>query len=65
MMSKFVLKVEGMSCGHCVRAIEGAFQAKAVKAKVDLDAKTVTIDGEVSVETAKQIIEDDGYQVVE
>ncbi|WP_044642741.1 heavy-metal-associated domain-containing protein [Risungbinella massiliensis] len=64
-MSKFVLKVEGMSCGHCVRAIEGAFQEKAVKAKVDLDAKTVTIDGNVSTDTAKQIIEDAGYQVVE
>jgi copper chaperone len=63
------LKVEGMSCGHCVAAVE-----KAVKdlsginmVNVDLTAKTVTVDFDnqvVNLENIKEAIEDQGYDVL-
>ncbi|MBA4494884.1 copper ion binding protein [Paenactinomyces guangxiensis] len=66
-MKKEALRVEGMSCNHCVAAIEGALQKIDVKAKVDLSAKTVSVeydDDKVSLDTVKYTIEDQGYDVV-
>ncbi len=35
-MQNQTLKVEGMSCNHCVNSIEGALRNIGVTAKVDL-----------------------------
>jgi copper chaperone len=45
------LNVEGITCAHCVRRITRAIQAlqPASRVGVDLDAGTVSIDGEVDV----------------
>lgn len=62
--------VEGMSCQHCVKAVEGALHSLAgVKAaKVNLEAKRVHVEydpSQVTDETMKDAIEEQGYDVVE
>ncbi|MFC6119200.1 copper chaperone CopZ [Macrococcoides bohemicum] len=63
-----ILKVEGMTCGHCKEAVEGAVnKLNGVKsAAVDLEAANVTVDHEesVTVDAMKEAIEDQGYDVV-
>ncbi len=66
-MAQTTLKVEGMSCNHCVKSVEGALQNIGAKGKVDLAAKTVTVEYDASKldEAAlKNAIEDQGYDVV-
>ncbi|CAM4081481.1 cation transporter [Bacillus manliponensis] len=65
-MENIVLQVEGMSCGHCVGAIEGELRNLGVDGKVDLAAKTVTVtlNDSVSAEDVKNAIEEQGYDVV-
>lgn len=68
-MEKITLHVEGMSCGHCVKAVEssvGALQGVA-SVKVDLENKKVDVEfneAEVTVETIKETIDDQGYDVL-
>ena len=65
-MKSVILKVEGMSCGHCVNAIEGGLNDIKVKGKVDLKNKTVQVDyneNEISLESIKKTIENQGYKV--
>lgn len=65
-MKNIVLQVEGMSCGHCVAAVEGELRNLDVDGKVDLAAKTVTVtlNDSVSIEDVKNAIEGQGYDVV-
>lgn len=68
-MNTITLDVKGMSCNHCVNAIEGALEkVKGVShSKVDLSAHQVTVsfdDTVVAVETIKETIEDQGYDIV-
>jgi copper chaperone len=63
------LKVEGMSCGHCVAAVEKAVNGlSGIKmVNVDLTAKTVTVDFDnqvVNLENIKEVIEEQGYDVL-
>ncbi len=69
-MEKAVLKVEGMSCGHCVKAVEGALSELdgVLNAQVDLEAKTASVEydaAKVSVDAMKAAVEDQGYDVVD
>ncbi|MDX9872455.1 MAG: copper chaperone CopZ [Clostridia bacterium] len=69
-MVKTVLKVEGMSCEHCVKAVTKAAGALpgVENVAVDLAAKTVTVEydpDKSSVEKIKLEIEDQGYEVSE
>jgi copper chaperone len=68
-MEKVTLNVEGMSCGHCVKAIEGSVgELKGVSTvKVHLDTAKVDIEyksDEVTLDTIKETIDDQGYDVV-
>jgi copper chaperone len=47
-------EVEHMSCGHCVRTITNALQRldPAAKVEVDLAAKRVVVEGEMSADAA-------------
>ncbi|CAG5081484.1 Copper ion binding protein, CopZ [Thermobacillus xylanilyticus] len=66
-MTKVTLKVEGMSCGHCVNAVETAVKQAGAVGTVDLASGTVTIEYDenaVTLEQLKQAIEDQGYDVV-
>ncbi|WP_028778242.1 copper ion binding protein [Shimazuella kribbensis] len=66
-MQNVTLKVEGMSCNHCVVSIEGALREIGSKGKVDLASDTVAVeynDATVSLDQIKETIEDQGYDVI-
>jgi copper chaperone len=65
-MQNVTLKVEGMTCGHCVSSVEGAIKNVGAVGQVDLSAKTVQIqfdENKLTVDTIKEAIEDQGYDV--
>lgn len=56
-----------MSCGHCVSSVEGAVKNAGGSAKVDLASGKVTVefdDSKLSVQAIKEVIEEQGYDVV-
>ncbi|WP_101552253.1 heavy metal translocating P-type ATPase [Anaerotruncus massiliensis (ex Togo et al. 2019)] len=64
---KKTMVIEGMSCGHCSARVEKALNAlDGVTAKVDLEAKTASIEteGRASDEQMKAAVTDAGYDVV-
>ncbi|MDB5055391.1 MAG: copper chaperone [Bacilli bacterium] len=66
-MQTVTLKVEGMSCGHCVNSVEGAVKKLGTNGKVDLAQKSVTVEfdeSKVSLDAIKEAIEKQGYDVV-
>ncbi|AEI44754.1 copper ion binding protein [Paenibacillus mucilaginosus] len=66
-MQNVQLKVEGMSCDHCVRAVEGALKEVGATGKVDLASGSVSVqydEGKLKLEQIKEAIEDQGYDVV-
>lgn len=67
-MENITLNVEGMSCGHCVKAIEGSVgelegvtqvNAKLDDAQVDISFN----ESQVSLDKIKETIEEQGYDV--
>jgi len=63
-----LINIEGMSCSHCVRSIEEAVGSLngVEKAIVSLEEKKLSVEydsDKVSLETIKNIINDQGYQV--
>ncbi|MEL7566974.1 MAG: copper ion binding protein [Dehalobacterium sp.] len=63
-----VLRVEGMTCGHCKNAVEKAVKAipGVSSAEVTLDDKTVTVNFDthvVGLDAIKKAIVDAGYEV--
>lgn len=60
-----VFNVQGMSCGHCVRAITQALQAKdpAASVRVDLAAQEVGVESGLSAEQVISAISEEGYEV--
>ncbi|MDQ6597460.1 MULTISPECIES: copper chaperone CopZ [Bacillus] len=68
-MESITLNVKGMSCGHCVKAVEGSVgELQGVKkVQVHLDKGTVDIEFDqnvVTVSKLKETIDDQGYDVV-
>ncbi|MFC7784043.1 copper chaperone CopZ [Rossellomorea sp. GCM10028870] len=68
-MQKETLTVEGMSCGHCVKVIEGSVaKLDGVKSvQVSLEEKKVEVefdDSQVKLNEIKETIDDQGYDVV-
>ncbi len=68
MMQNVTLNVQGMSCGHCVKAIEGSVGelAGVNQVSVKLDEALVDVsfnESQVSVDKIKETIEDQGYDV--
>lgn len=65
-MTTVTLQVEGMSCGHCVKAVEEALTEVGATGKVDLASKSVAVsfeEGRVTLDAIKAAIEDQGYDV--
>jgi len=61
-----VIKVEGMSCSHCEKAIQNALEDIGVTAVASSKDKTVSFEaGTVMLEDIKNEITDAGYTVVE
>ncbi len=59
------LHVEGMSCGHCVRAVTEAIRALDPNAEVavDLAAGTVRAATALAPEAVAAAVEEEGYKV--
>ncbi|MCI2256469.1 copper chaperone CopZ [Domibacillus sp. PGB-M46] len=69
-MQKITLKVQGMSCGHCISSIEGNVGKlsgiESVKVYLDKGKVDVSFDSTVvSLKEIKDVIEDQGYDVEE
>ncbi|ARF14619.1 copper chaperone CopZ [Sporosarcina ureae] len=67
-MTTTTLNVKGMTCNHCVQAVEGALTelSGVERALVDLKANSVAVEYDESVVTVEQMteaIEDQGYDV--
>ncbi|WP_301108507.1 copper chaperone CopZ [Sporosarcina sp.] len=67
-MKETTLKVSGMSCNHCVQAVEGALNelSGVEHALVDLKENKVTVQYDESAVTVDQVteaIEEQGYDV--
>ncbi|WP_213942109.1 cation transporter [Pseudomonas sp. dw_612] len=58
-----VFNVQGMSCGHCVKAITQALQARdpAASVRVDLAAKEVGVESALTTEQVIAAITEEGY----
>ena len=68
MTEKIQLNVEGMSCGHCVKAVEnGVVSLNGVQnVSVNLEKGLVDVDydnSKVTTENIKEAIEEEGYIV--
>ncbi|WP_158737117.1 copper chaperone CopZ [Alteribacillus sp. YIM 98480] len=69
-MKKETLNVQGMSCGHCVKTVEGSVgELDGVShVKVNLEQGTVDIEyntEKTSLEEIVETIDDQGYDVKE
>jgi copper chaperone len=56
-MQSVTVKVEGMSCGHCVKAIETALTQIEVEGKVDLNDKIVEVKFDEKIQNINEIKE--------
>ncbi|MER2088319.1 MAG: copper chaperone CopZ [Sporosarcina sp.] len=68
MAEKTTLNVAGMTCGHCVKAVEESVGklSGVENVKVDLESSSVEIDylsDKVDLKQIKDTIEDQGYDV--
>ena len=66
-MSETIIKIEGMSCGHCTAAVEAALKAVpgVQSVAVDLAKKQAAVSGNASLTAMHDAIEDIGFDVVE
>lgn len=64
-MTTRTFTVPDISCGHCKAAIEGALDGVdgVESATVDIDAKTVRVQGSASDEAVTAAIDEAGYDV--
>ena len=60
-----LLKVDGMSCSHCVTAVTGAVQGidPAARVTVDLEAGQVRVDSSAEAGRVAGAIAAEGYEV--
>lgn len=58
-------QVEGMTCGHCVKAVTQAVQDVAPGAKVDIDLPSgrVQVEGAADAAAVSHAIDEAGYTV--
>ncbi|MBP6408400.1 MAG: heavy-metal-associated domain-containing protein [Fusobacteriaceae bacterium] len=63
-----IIKINGMSCGHCSMAVKKALgQIEGVETvEVNLEEKTATISSTTSLDIniLKEIIDDEGYEFI-
>lgn len=61
---KKVIKIEGMSCMHCVQHVTSALQEIGLVSQVNLEKKEAIVEGETSDERIRDAIDEAGYEVV-
>ncbi|MCZ9639817.1 heavy-metal-associated domain-containing protein [Pseudomonas putida] len=59
-----VFNVQGMTCGHCVKAVTRALQEQDAQAQVDVDlaARQVRVQISLAVEQVLAALREEGYQ---
>ena len=64
-MTTRTYSVPGISCGHCKSAIEGELSplVDVESALVDIDAKTVTVVGDITEDAVRAAVDETGYEV--
>jgi copper chaperone len=64
-MTTRLYSVPGISCGHCKAAIEGEVGkvAGVERVEVDIEAKTVRVEGAATDEAVRGAVDDAGYEV--
>jgi len=67
-MEQVTLQVKGMSCGHCVKAVESNVGeltgVRSVKVNLDEGKVDITFDqSAVTLDQIKEVIDDQGYDV--
>ncbi|RZI41357.1 copper chaperone [Herbaspirillum sp. HC18] len=62
----YELKVEGMSCGHCVNAVTKSVQAvdAAAKVEIDLPQQKVVVNSSAPLDAITSAVADAGYPVL-
>nr|WP_048125117.1 copper ion binding protein [Methanosarcina lacustris] len=68
-MTQETIKVEGMSCGHCVMRVKKAIEGLEGVTKVDvsLENKQAVVEfdeGKTDVEKIKAVVKETGYEPV-
>lgn len=63
---QYQFTVEGMSCGHCERAVVHAVRQVDTEAlvQVDLSTRQVMVQSDQTREVLIQAIEEEGYKVI-
>lgn len=59
-----VFNVQGMTCGHCVKAVTRAVQEQDAEARVEVDlaGKQVKVQSGLAAEVILAAIREEGYQ---
>lgn len=62
----YEFKVEGMTCGGCIKSINNALRSldPEVKVSADLESKTLRVESSKSQKDLSALIEEAGYTVV-
>ena len=60
-----VFEVQGMTCGHCERAVTNAIQGVDAQAQIKIDraANRVEVDSSASRDALQAAIVEEGYKV--
>ena len=61
-----IFTVEGMTCGHCEKAVQKALLALDAQAKIAIDRtqNKVQVESQQSREALAKAIADEGYKVI-
>jgi len=65
-MSKIIIDIEGMSCGHCTAAVERALQGQGgvERVTVTLNPGQATVEGQgLDAQALAEAIREEGYEV--
>ncbi|MBN1571588.1 MAG: heavy-metal-associated domain-containing protein [Deltaproteobacteria bacterium] len=61
------IKIKGMSCGHCVKAVtealEGVDGVENVSVSLEMGEATFDEYGTVDMDVVREVVEDAGYEV--
>ncbi len=68
-MKELTVRVQGMSCDHCVRTVKNAIKSLEGVSEVDVSLETgivrITATREIPKEEIKRAVEEWGYKVVD
>jgi copper chaperone len=58
------LEIQGMTCGHCQRAVKEALEGVSgvTQADVSLDEHRATVEGDADVQSLIAAVQEEGYQ---